>query len=140
MDYPEDDLLDADQLFQTLLRAAFPPAVTVVGDLDVGSFADIPLVTHYSSIALTPSGNGLWAVTLTVTVIDEAGAAFQTAQKVYKTVRSWHWPTNGIVPGVGAIESVDDITAPSRVGGEAQMEAKTVLQYTGSWNITARNH
>lgn len=134
------DLLDADLLFQKLFRDATAPEVTVIGDLDTGSYAEIPILTHYSSIAQHPSGNGLWIVTLTGTVIAETSNAFDIARDMYKTVWAWHSPLEGIVQGVGAVESVEDISAPSRVGGEAQMEAKSVVQYTGSWSITARNH
>lgn len=133
-------LLDSDLLFQTLLREAFPDAITVAADLDVGSNADLPLITHYSTATQSGNGNGLWQVNLTITMICETGQAFDLANAIYAAVWSWHYPTNGIVPGVGAVEYVEDVTAPSRVGGEAQMEAKQVVQYGGTWTIRARNY
>ncbi|MGF3056147.1 hypothetical protein [Microbacterium sp. YY-01] len=132
-------LLNTDLLFQTLLREAFPPEVAVVGDLDPGSYADLPLFTHYSTATQEGNGNGLWSVMLTVTLICETQDAFGLASELYSIVWSWNMPRAGVVPGVGAIETVQDSLAPARRGGEAQMEAKQIVQYDGSWNFRVRN-
>lgn len=134
-------LLDTDHLFNTLVRDITPPHAEVVGDLDVGSFADLPVVMHYSTATQDGNANGLWTVTLTLNLFDEPANAWDLVKAVYAGVWSWEDPLKGIVPGVGAIESLDqEISAFGRIGGEAQMENKTAIQYTGSWQFTARNH
>lgn len=141
MDRFDVSLLDLDQLFDKLVREITPPEATVAADLDVGSFSEIPFVTHFSLASQDGNANGLWAVTLTLSIFAEPDPAFDLVSDVYKGVWGWNNPTKGIVPGVGAIESIDEeISAFSRVGGQAQMENKVVIQYTGSWRITARNH
>lgn len=134
-------LLDTDHLFNTLVRDITPPHAAVVGDLDVGSFGDLPVVMHYSTATQDGNANGLWTVTLTLNVFDQPATAWALVRTVYAGVWSWEDPLKGIVPGVGAIESLDqEISAFGRIGGEAQMENKTAIQYTGSWQFTARNH
>ncbi|WP_136057242.1 hypothetical protein [Microbacterium sp. K24] len=135
------ELLDNDGLFQTLVREVTPERAEVAGNLDVGSYAEIPLVTHYSVATQEGNANGLWTVTLTLNIFDDPKTAYELVRAIYKGVWAWEDPTKGIVPGVGAIESLDqEISAFSRVGGQAQMETKAVIQYSGSWNFTARNH
>lgn len=136
------NLLDNDLLFQTLVRDITPAEADVAGNLDIGSYAEMPFVTHYSLVTQDGNANGLWAVTLTLNVFyDPAVTSFDLVRTIYQGVWAWEDPTKGIVPGVGAIERLDqEISAFSRVGGEAQMENKTAIQYTGSWNFTARNH
>lgn len=135
------ELLDNDQLFNTLIREIAPPEVTVAGDLDVNSFQEIPFVTHFSTASQDGNANGLWTVVLTVSIFDDPATAYGLVKALYKGIWAWDDPTKGIVPGIGAIESIDqELSAFSRVGGEAQMENKTAIQYTGSWQLTARNH
>lgn len=142
-------LLDNDGLFQGLLTEiaeALPPevapdGVVVVADLDVGSFSDMPLMTHFSSVAHDGNGPGLHSVTLTVSIFGEVATVYPIVQAVYAGIWAWDDPTVGVIPGLGAVESVnEELSAFSRVGGEAQMENKVAVQYTGSWQLTARNH
>ncbi len=134
-------LLDNDLLFQRLIVALAPPEMTVVGDLDVGSYAEIPLLTHFSTASQDGNANGLWTVTLTVSIFGEPATVYPLVATIYSGIWGWDDPTKGIVSGVGAVESIDqEISAFSRVGGEAQMENKVAVQYTGSWQLTARIH
>lgn len=134
-------MLDTDGLFQALVRDITPPRADVAADLDVGSFGDIPFVMHSSSASQTGNANGLWTVTLTVHIFDEPANAFALVQEIYAGIWSWEDPTKGIVSGIGAIESLDEeLSAFSRIGGEAQMETKAAIQYTGSWVFSARNY
>lgn len=134
-------LLDNDGLFQTLVRGITPVEAEVAANLDIGSYAALPIVTHYSVATQEGNANGLWTVTLSLNIFAEPHLAFDLVSTVYKGVWAWEDPTKGIVPGIGAIETLDqEISAFSRVGGEAQMENKTAIQYSGSWNFTARNH
>lgn len=134
-------LLDNDQLFNTLIREIAPPEVTVAGDLDVNAFEEIPFVTHFSTASQDGNANGLWTVVLTVSLFDEPATAYSRVKQLYQGIWGWEDPTKGIVPAVGAVERIEqEISAFSRVGGEAQMENKTAIQYSGSWQLTARNH
>jgi hypothetical protein len=134
-------LLDNDQLFQKLIVGIAPPGASVAADLDVNSFEEIPFITHFSTAVQDGNANGLWIVTLSVSLFDEPANAFSRVEQLYQGIWGWDDPTKGIVPGIGAIESIDqELSAFSRVGGEAQMENKTAIQYTGSWQLTARNH
>lgn len=132
-------LLDTDLVFQTLLTAALP-MVTVLADLDAESYGDIPLVTHTSFASQDANGKSLWDVQLTVSLSADAADAFTHAKTLYEAVWAWDDPTKGIIPGVGGVESVEDISAPSRVGGPVQLNAKTIVQYTGSWRLAVRNY
>ena len=134
-------LLDNDQLFNRLLTEVAPVDTTVAGDLDVGSYADFPLVTHFSLVSQDSNSHGLWTVTLSVSIFDEPETAYPLVQAIYAGIWAWEDPTKGIVPGIGAVESItQEISAFSRVGGEAQMETKSAIHYAGSWVLTARNH
>lgn len=133
-------LLDNDGLFQMLVREVAPPHADVAADLDVGTFAALPLVTHYSLASQDGNGRDLWTVTLTLSVFDDPHTAFALADTLYTGVHAWdELPTAGVVPGLGAVESIlNEISAFSRVGGEAQMEAKSAIQLTGSWQLAVR--
>lgn len=134
-------MLDNDRLFQALILEIAPAEASVAADLDVGSFADLPFITHFSNVAQEGNAAGIHSVTLTISIFGEPATVYPIVQAVYSGVWGWDDPTKGIVPGVGAVESIDqEISAFSRVGGEAQMENKVAVQYTGSWQITARNH
>ncbi|MEW1990711.1 hypothetical protein [Microbacterium sp. NPDC078849] len=133
-------LLDNDGLFQTLVREIAPAHSDVAADLDVGTFAALPLVTHYSLASQDGNGRDLWTVTLTLSVFDDPHTAFALADTLYTGVHAWdELPTAGFVAGIGAVESIlNEISAFSRVGGEAQMEAKSAIQLTGSWQLAVR--
>lgn len=133
-------LLDNDKLFQALTREIAPAHVEVAADLDVGSFAEIPFLTHFSLASQDGNGDGLWTVTLTLSLFDDPKTAFGVADTLYSGVHGWDQsPTAGVVPGVGAVEAIlTEISAFSRVGGEAQMEAKAVTQLTASWQLAVR--
>jgi hypothetical protein len=134
-------LLDNDALFQALIVEIAPAGATVAADLDVGSFADLPFITHFSTAAQNGNGADLWDVTLTVSIFGEPATVYPIVAAMYRGIRGWDDPTKGVVEGIGAVESIDqEISAFSRVGGEAQMESKAAVQYTGSWQFTARNH
>lgn len=134
-------LLDTDGLFQSLITNVVGPDAAVGGDLDVQTFEYLPFVLHSSNASQEGNANSLWSVTLTVHVFAEPATAWPLVQSVYSGIWAWEDPTQGIVPGVGAIESLDqEISAFSRIGGEAQMENKTAIQYTGSWVFTARSY
>lgn len=137
-----DDLIDSDRLFSRLLDALDIPGAEVAADLDIDSFDDVPFITHHSLIAQTGNAPGLWSAVLTVNVFLEAtDATFGIVRAVYRGIHSWEDPESGIVPGVGAVESIDrDVEAFTRRGQSVDLNAKSVTQYTGSFELTIRNH
>lgn len=134
-------LLDAGLLFQTLLDAAKPEGSTVAADLDVESFDAVPFITHSWTIAQDRNGPGLWSVMLTINLFLETTGAFDTVAGLYEAIHAWgEDPDAAIVPGVGAVESVEDSSAIQPVSGEVLMNTKAVRHYQGTFEITARVH
>lgn len=132
-------MLNAARLFQALLTEAAPAGADVASDLDIDSFSLIPFVTHGSVIAQDRNGPGLWSVTLTVNVFLEPTGAHDVVADLYHAIHAWgEDPDVGIVPGVGAIEEVEDANAFTAVSGEVQMLNKVVRQYQAIFTITAR--
>ncbi|RBO73535.1 hypothetical protein [Microbacterium sp. H6] len=133
-------LLHNDKLFQTLIREIAPVRARVAADLDIGSFAELPFVTHFSLPSQDSNGRGLWTVVLNVSIFDDPSTAFELVDEVYTGIQRWdELPTAGVVPGVGGVEAIEnEISAFSRVGGEAQMENKSAIQFSGSWQLAVR--
>lgn len=138
------ELIDSDVLFQALLmEGEIVPAGQVAAEVDVDTFDAIPFVTHSSLIAQDGNGRGLWTATLQLTAFtDGTVSAFNAVVRpLYALVHSWgELPTNGIVPGVGAVERVQDIQAFNRQGKGVPMNNKTVVPYVGSFELSIRNH
>lgn len=133
-------LLNAARLFQTLLDDGKPIGSTVAGDLDTDSFDDVPFVTHSETIAQDRNSNGLWTVTLSISMYVEPSTAFDTADAFYTLIQSWgEDPTSGVVPGVGGVEAVEDLSAFTPITGDIQMGTKAIRQYVGAFTILARS-
>lgn len=134
-----DRLLDGATLFQQLLMRDLTDRYAIASDLDVGSFDEVPVVTHYA--LLSQSADGEWSGTLTVNLFLEPATAFADADTVYRVIRAWNVdPEDTIIPGVGAVETIEDITAFVPVSGEVVMNNKAVRHYQGVFNITASVH
>ena len=134
-------LLNAPVLFQRLLTASAPEGATVANDLDVDAFDEIPFITHTSILAQDRNGRGLWSVTLTINIFLDPSGAHEVVSAVYEAIHAWgEDPDAAIVPGVGAVETVEDLNAFIPVSGEIAMVNKTVRHYQGTFNIGARVH
>lgn len=133
-------LLDNDGLFNTLLSAIAIEGENVGAELDEGSYAGIPYISHFSTAAQDLNGPGGWAGTLTVNIFVDAADGFAVARRFYAGIHAWNEPGVGVIPGIGGITEIGDISAFSRIGGVVQMEAKSVVQYTGSFEYAATNH
>lgn len=131
------ELFDNDQLFQQLLEDIASPGEAVGANLDENSYGDAPFITHFSTAAQDQNGNGLWTGTLTVNIFADPADAFTVAKRFYAGIWAWNQPTVGVVPGVGGITSLEDISAFSRTSEVVQMETKAVVQYTGSFAYAA---
>lgn len=134
-----DRLLDAATLFQQLLMRDLDSRFAIASDLDVGSFDEIPIVTHYTLLSQTQDGE--WSGTLTVNLYLDPATAFEHANDVYRVIRGWNVdPETTIVPDVGAVETIEDLNAFTPVSGVVTMNNKAVRQYQGSFAITASVH
>lgn len=138
-------MLNADRLFQALLEEIMgrlgEPEESVGADLDVDSFEAIPFVTHRSLVAQDRNGDGLYTVTLTISLfVDVAETPFEWIERFYVEVQRWgSVEMTGIVPGVGGVHSIDrEIAAFERLASGVQMLNKSVTQYVGSWQLTVR--
>jgi hypothetical protein len=137
-------LLNPDRLFQQLLIALDLTGVadgSIAADLDIDSFDRVPFITHNTTIAADRNGPGLWTAALTITAHIEAGIAhFPIIQELYAGIWSWDGPDDGIVPGVGAVERVEnEIQAFTRLGRGVPMLNKVVTPYVGSFELSIRN-
>ncbi|KJL39909.1 hypothetical protein [Microbacterium trichothecenolyticum] len=134
-------LLNAGKLFQSLFTRDLPEPWVAYSDLDVGSFDDIPIATHSAVIQQNGNGEDVWSVTLTVNLFLDPAGAFDRAAFVYAVIHAWDDdPEESIIPGVGAIESVDDLDAFMPASGEVLMNNKAVRHYQGAFSITAKVH
>ncbi|MCJ1709228.1 hypothetical protein [Microbacterium sp. VKM Ac-2923] len=132
-------LLNAALLFQTLLADDAPPSATVASDLDVDSFDEIPFVTHSANIAQDGAGPDLWTATLVVNIFAPPRDSFDVAAYLYAAITGWgEDPDAGIVPGVGAVERLDDLNAFVQVSGEVSMVNKIVVHYQGTFTLLVR--
>ena len=130
-------LLNADRLFQTLLSDGLD--YDVAAELDADTIEDTPAMIHSSNFQQIGNGDGLWQGALTVHLFTFAASAFTAASELYALIHSWgDHPLNGVVPGVGAVVTVDDMNALSRSSGEVNMDNKQVVQYSGSFEITIK--
>lgn len=133
-------LLDNDGLFNTLLNALATAGETVGAELDENSFSELPFISHFSTAAQDSNGPGLWTGTLTVNIFADAADGFAVAGRFYAGIHAWNEPGVGVIPGIGGITAIADISAFSRIGDPVQIEAKSVVQYTGSFEYAATNH
>lgn len=135
-------MLDSDTLFQGLLTAVPTTASkTVVADLAFDSLDDIPLVIHASTFAQDRNGPGLYSVTLSVTLYVDHSQPGMTEfiGQIYDGIRAWDTNPNVVlVPGVGAVESIErELSAFARFPS-VQMTNNVVTQYVGSWELVVR--
>lgn len=135
-------LINSDKLFQTLLtHIALPDGVSIIAEIDVDDFDVIPVITHNSTISQYDP-RGLWTANLTVNIfLDRSETPFSLVQQVYAGIHEWgDSPLFGVIPGVGAVEQVNDIEAFTRAGRGVPMLNKVVTPYVGSFELSIRNH
>lgn len=130
-------LFDNDQLFNTLLFQIADDSETIGADLNTDSFGLSPFITHFSTAAQDQNGNGLWTGTLSVNIFADTAIAFSVAQRFYAGIHAWNEPGAGVLPGVGGINEIRDLSAFSRIGDAVLMETKAVVQYTGTFEYAA---
>ena len=131
-------LLNSDRLFQTLLATGLE--YDVAGELDADTIETMPAMVHSSSFQQNGNSDGLWQGILTVHLFAYAASAFTAAAELYELIHSWgDHPLEGVVPGVGAVVTVEDMNSLSRSSGEVSMDNKQVVQFSGSFEITIKH-
>lgn len=136
-------LIDAEQLVYTLLKRDVESRIAevlVLADLDVDSIENLPVVTYaLSGGGQESNGRGLWEYTLSLNMFAEDNDAFDVAKAVYEAVWSWDEPGVAVLPGIGSVNAVADVSAPSRLVSGVQMIGKHVTQYTAAFALTLHN-
>lgn len=136
-------LIDGEQIVYTLLRrdiASRVSGVDVVADLDVDSIENLPTVTYsLSGGSQDSNGRGLWEFTLSLNIFAEDADAFDVAAAVYAAVWSWDEPGVAVLPDLGSVNAVEDVSAPGRLVSGIQMIGKHVTQYVAVFALTLHN-
>jgi hypothetical protein len=133
-------VIDADLLVFTLLRAAASPTTRVTPETDTEVLGDLPL-WQFSLIGdgQVDNGPGLYSFTLDISVFAEGvDAARAHARLAYDIVHRWENPAASIVPDVGWVASVSDVSIFS-LQGAPQITGRQVSQYAGSFDLALRN-
>jgi hypothetical protein len=77
----------------------------------------------------------MWTATLNLSVqADGRDTAFAYAQATDAAIWGWDFPTAGVIPGIGAIQSVEDDTAPTQASSAAFGGINAAL-FTGSYTL-----
>jgi hypothetical protein len=130
-------VIDHETLIDTLLKRDFPNS-TVVPEYDVDLLSEFPILFYLLSGA-GQDGNGptLWSASLTVYCHGVPDVAFSTSAAVYDAVHAWQF--NGVVPDVGWVTKVTDISLPDRDSSSSIIGDKDVVQYAASYALKLRN-
>jgi hypothetical protein len=137
-----NELIDADEFFQTLISNLSVSGLTVGADLGPDAGDQIPFISHNSILSQNANGPGLWTVNLTLTLyLEVTTTTFQTVKDVYAGVHGWGngMGVDGFVMGLAAVVDVEDVQAFTRVGQDVALNNKTVTQYVGSFELSIRN-
>lgn len=134
--------VDAKQLMTTLFRreaALYPDAdVTVLTEPDADAALILPyVVIDTSGGRMVSNGPGGWYWIVIVSVVSTSEEeASDIADYLYEAIYSFHG-NNGVVPGVGWVSKVEDLSLPDNVT-PTTTPAGDLTQYTGSWTVLVR--
>lgn len=133
-------MIDADLLVYTLLAASAPEGVRVTPETDTEVLGDLPL-WQFNLIGegQVDNGPGLYSYTLDVSVFAEGLDVTRVqARLAYDLVHRWENPATAIVPGVGWVSDIRDVSIFS-LQGTPQITGRQVSQYAGSFDLALRN-
>ncbi len=133
-------MIDADLLVYTLLKAAAPNGVRVPPETDTDVLGDLPL-WQFNLIGegQVNNGPGLYTYTLDISVFAEGlDAARAQARAAYDVVHRWENPAAAIVPGVGWVAGISDVSIFS-LQGTPEITGRQVSQFAGSFDLALRN-
>lgn len=131
-------LIPVQEMMQVALSEDLPSWIDVLGDLNENTVDDLPGVLHYESITGSPGNRlGVYDVTVTLSTLALSGErAWETANEVYRTLRSWQ--TTRFIDGLGGLRWMNNISLFSRIEGQSKMTiGKPVEQFTGLFLIRA---
>jgi hypothetical protein len=133
-------MLDIEQLLFTLLVRDQPTGLKWQQNVDVESIDNFPLGTYdYHGFGQDANGDGLWSVILDLNLLlDDPATAFSTVSAVNDSVHLWADNQTGIVPSVGHVQSVKDLSIFSPAN-DPTIPGRLVMQYAGSFTLGLRN-
>jgi hypothetical protein len=133
-------VIDADLLVYTLLAAAAPEGVRVTPETDTEVLGDLPLWQyHLIGNGQISNGPGMYSYVLDLSVFAEGlDATRAQARLAYDAVHAWEIPAAAIVPGIGWVTGVDDVSILS-LQGTPEITGRQVSQYAGSFDLALRN-
>lgn len=139
--------VDFERLMKSLLTY---PGLAVAPAVDVDSLEDVPLLTFVGGngrmISNGHPGAG-WEWTLFLTLFaDGIADGAGLADTIYQVVHGWDPGSYsddfadfnaGVVPGVGSVSSVEDLSMFDRVGG-GTLPDKQIVQFNASFLVRVR--
>lgn len=136
--------VDANHLMVALIQGHFGERVSVAAASDVDAVDRLPfIVINAGQGQGTSSGPaGLaweWNVVFNVLAGDEEECS-DLADEINELMHSYHesWdPNHGMIAGIGAIVSVDDISIPSKTAS-AVLPAGGITQFDGTFSVLVR--
>lgn len=133
-------MIDPDLLIYLLLDRAAPTGTRITPETDTEVLGELPLWQyHLIGDGQVSNGPGLYTVTLDLSVFAEGlDAARAQARVAYDIVHAWENPAVSIVPDVGWVSSVDDVSLFS-LQGTPEITGRQVSQYAGSFDLALRN-
>lgn len=131
--------IDTLKFFGDLLEEGLDNAASVESMLSETSIDRLPLVIYtFIGSGQSQNGPGLWSGSLIISTIDRTLSGATALQKtIYGIVTSWALPGNGVVDGLGAVESVEDESLFS-LSPKSSLIGKDVSQYDGSFGVSLR--
>ncbi len=135
-------LLNTGRLFNTLLEAHAGDPKNVANELDPFVMERLPFYVFRSVAARDRNHPELWGVSLTIYLYADPAEGWARANALDDAIASWCDASGrGIVPGVGAVETMDSETTalgPVSLATESSLTNKSVIQFIGSWTLTVR--
>lgn len=136
--------VDMDLLMVTLIQNYFGERADVAAASDVDGIERLPFIVTNAvqgqGISSGPAGLAWnWHVTFNI-LCEKEGEASDLADEVNELMHSFHesWdPNHGMIEGIGAIVSVDDISIPSKTA-QAVIPAGGITQFDGTFSVTVR--
>lgn len=102
-----DKLLDVETMFDTLMTSAAPEGITPIQWLHADSYEQAPFAS-WQAVNNGQYSYGLWNVTLILEVVADTVAMHDICAQLYAGIKSWGIPGEGVVPGIGFVEGIED--------------------------------
>lgn len=133
--------VDMDRLMITLLNRSLPDVGwTVASDVDSALHAPFGVVNAAQG-QMVDHTNLAWSWVVHISLVHfDQEVLGELADEVYEVIHNYHdsWnPESGMIVGVGAITSVEDISMPTRTA-TTTTPAGDLTQYDGTFSITVR--